>query len=76
MRCINLLLTLTLKVTFMSAREVLILHCSHISSRFTLDIVQVSCQVYSYWDGQARASSVHRSDTSYWVGIKYESVTN
>jgi len=29
MRCINLLLTLTLKVTFMSAREVLILHCSH-----------------------------------------------
>jgi len=52
MRCINLLLTLTLKVTFMFAREVLILHCSHISSRFTLDIVQVSCQVYSYWDGQ------------------------
>ena len=29
MRCMNLLLTLTLKVTFMSAREVLILHCSH-----------------------------------------------
>jgi len=36
--------------------------------------VQVSCQVYSYWDGQTLASSVLSSSSAYWVGIRYTSV--
>ena len=39
-----------------------------------LSVVQVSCQVYSYWDGQELASSVLSSSSSYWVGIGYTSV--
>ena len=39
-----------------------------------LSVVQVSCQVYSYWDGQELASSVLNSSSSYWVGIRYTSV--
>ena len=41
-----------------------------------LSVVQVSCQVYSYWQGQELASSILDSDSSYWVGIKYTSVIN
>ena len=39
-----------------------------------ISVVQVSCQVYSYWDGQELASSVLNSSSSYWVGIRYSSV--
>ena len=41
-----------------------------------LSVVQVSCNVYSYWDGQELASSTLDSDSSYWVGVKYTSVIN
>ena len=43
-----------------------------------LSVVQVSCRVYSYWDGQelAHASSTLSSNSSYWVGVKYTSVIN
>jgi len=39
-------------------------------------IVQVSCQVQSYWDGQDESpENVRRSSSSYWVGIRYTSVS-
>jgi len=41
-----------------------------------LSVVQVSCNVYSYWDGQELASSTLSSNSSYWVGVKYTSVIN
>jgi len=39
-------------------------------------IVQVSCQVQSYWDGQDKSpENVRHSSSSYWVGVRYTSVS-
>jgi len=47
---------------------------SSVTQPHFLFVMQVSCQVYSYWAGQTLASEVRRANSSYWAGIRYSSV--